>query len=437
MNLYWSYIDTWIIIAGILCAVSCALLGNFMVLRRLSMMGDAISHAVLPGLAIAFLVSDSRASWVMLIGAIIVGILTSVFTHSIQHFGKVEESAAMGVVFTTLFAIGLIIIVRAADSVDLDPGCVLYGALENIPFNTVSIGRIDVPLAVILLTGILLLNTGFVIFFYKELKITTFDPELATTLGCPAQLIHYLLMTMVAITTVAAFESVGSILVIAMLIVPPATAYLLTDRLAIMIVLSVVVAVMTAVGGHLAAIIIPGYLGFSDTSTTGMMAVVAGGIFGVALFCAPRHGVLGKLVQRNLLSLRIIGEDILGLLYRLEEMAIPNKSQVMKRLLIKYGGSGHLLYHMALFNLIRQGKIMRQAHALALTVQGKTAASSLIRSHRLWETYLYTEGNYSTDHLHFAAEQLEHITDLDLQNKLSSTTHSPQQDPHGKQIPPQ
>ena len=224
----WYAIDTWIVIVGILAAVACTLLGNFLVLRKMSMMGDAISHAVLPGLAIAFLITGARASLAMFIGAAVVGVLTAVFTQWISRFGKVDQGASMGIVFTTLFALGLILIVQAADHVDLDAGCVLYGAIELTPLDVVWSTKlfgmtVDLPRAVVVLVSVCLVNALFVILFFKELRISSFDPELASTIGINASLMHYLLMTLVAITTVAAFEAVGSIIVIAMLIVPAAT----------------------------------------------------------------------------------------------------------------------------------------------------------------------------------------------------------------------
>ena len=276
---------------------SCALVGNFLVLRKMSMMGDAISHAVLPGLAIAFLVTGARASVTMFVGAAIVGVLTAVFTQWISRFGNVDRGASMGIVFTTLFAVGLLLIVQAADQVDLDPGCVLYGAIELTPLDVVwrpeLLGTaLEVPRAALVLAGVLLVNLLFVLLFFKELRISSFDPELATTMGINANLMHYLLMTLVAITTVAAFEAVGSIIVIAMLIVPAAAAHLLTDRLGVMVVLSFLLALLSAVLGHLSALVVPGWLGFESTSTSGMMAVMAGAIFTAVLFLAPRHGVL-------------------------------------------------------------------------------------------------------------------------------------------------
>ena len=293
----WYNIDTWIVIIGMLAAGACALVGNFLVLRRMSMMGDAISHAVLPGLAIAFLVTGARASVTMFVGAAIVGVLTAVFTQWISRFGNVDRGASMGIVFTTLFAVGLLLIVQAADQVDLDPGCVLYGAIELTPLDVVwrpeLLGAaLEVPRAALVLAGVLLVNFLFVLIFFKELRISSFDPELATTMGINANLMHYLLMTLVAITTVAAFEAVGSIIVIAMLIVPAAAAHLLTDRLGVMVLLSFLLALLSAVLGHLSALVVPGWLGFESTSTSGMMAVMAGMIFTAVLFLAPRHGIL-------------------------------------------------------------------------------------------------------------------------------------------------
>lgn len=304
----WYAIDTWIVIVGMLAAISCALLGNFLVLRKMSMMGDAISHAVLPGLAIAFLVTGARASLTMFIGAAVVGVLTAVFTQWVSRFGKVDEGASMGIVFTTLFALGLLLIVQAADHVDLDAGCVLYGAIELTPLDVVwrpeFFGTVlDVPRAAIVLLIVCVVNALFVVLFFKELRISSFDAELATTMGFNANIMHYLLMTLVAVTTVAAFEAVGSIIVIAMLIVPAATAHLLTDRLGTMVILSVFIAVFTAALGHVAALCLPGWLGFDPsivetTSTSGMMAVVAGLVFVAVLFFAPRYGIVTKRLRR-------------------------------------------------------------------------------------------------------------------------------------------
>jgi manganese/zinc/iron transport system permease protein len=296
----WTSFDTWIVVVGALCAVACALPGCFLVLRKMSMMGDAISHAVLPGLAIAFYVTGTRASVPMFLGAAIAGLLTALFTQWIMRFGNVDRGAAMGIVFTTLFAAGLILIRRFADQVDLDPGCVLYGAIELAPLDSVSIAGVAVPRAALVNGGVLLVNLLVLTLFYKEFKLSAFDPDLADTLGFPSQFLHYLLMTLVAVTTVAAFESVGSIIVIAMLIVPPATALLLTHRLLPMLLLSAAAAVLAAVTGHFGALVVPGWFGFESTTSSGMIALASGLLFLLAWLFSPDQGIVTRRFRRDL-----------------------------------------------------------------------------------------------------------------------------------------
>lgn len=288
----WTTFDTLIAIAGALCAVACALPGCFLVLRKMSMMGDAISHAVLPGLAIGFLLTESRASGTMFLAAAITGILTALFTQWVSRFGNVDRGAAMGVVFTTLFAIGLLLIVRAADYVDLDPACVLYGAIEFTPLDMTVIGPFEMPRVVWIMGGILLANLLIIILLFKELRLSAFDPGLSDSLGFSSNGLHYLLMTMVAVTTVAAFEAVGSIIVIAMLVAPAATALMLTRRLVPMMVIACGVAALSAPLGHAAAQIVPQWFGFDSTNSAGMMAAAVGFLFLLAWLFSPSEGLL-------------------------------------------------------------------------------------------------------------------------------------------------
>jgi manganese/zinc/iron transport system permease protein len=446
----WSPEDSWVVLVGVLCALSCALLGNFLLLRRMSMMGDAISHAVLPGLAAAFLLTESRASLPMFLGAIVVGVLTALFTQWVRNVGKVDEGAAMGVVFTALFALGLVMIVQAADKVDLDPGCVLYGAIELTPLNPMDmdqgvpvmmpewvplVGDTPLPLAAAVLSIVLLINATTVVLLFKELKISSFDPALATTLGINATAMHYLLMTLTAVTAVACFESVGSILVVAMLIVPAAAAHLLTDRLAPMIVVSLVIGAASAVLGHVSAITVPGWFGFASTSTAGMMAVAAGGLLALAVLAAPRHGVVSRLIHRAALSLRIVREDALGLIYRLQEhgrtMSRKDLSALLSRMLDIRSWTAKL----ALANLSRGGLVRDDGGGLRLTPTGRSAAEGLVRAHRLWESYLVKELGLPPDHVHDAAMRLEHVTDHEMQRELAQTIGPAVIDPHGRAIP--
>ncbi len=430
----WTFIDTWIVVTGMLSALSCALLGNYLVLRRMSMMGDAISHAVLPGLAIAFILSGSRDSLPMLAGAVGIGVLTAVLIRGVTRLSGLDQGASMGVIFTSLFALGLILIRQAADHVDLDPGCVLYGAIELTPLDVYTLAGWEIPRAAMTSGVMLAVNVTFVLLFFKELRITSFDPALATAMGFRSELMHYLLMGLVAATTIAAFESVGSILVIAMLIVPAATAHLMTDRLPAMLVVSGATAALSAVLGHVGAITIPAWMGFRDTSTAGMMAVAAGGLFLLAFLFAPRHGMLTKALARATLTLRIHRDDVLGILYRVRELADNDLPAVKKADLHKALKSGGWVTA-ALGDLIRRKLVTRTPTGLMLTETGIRQAKRLIRSHRLWETYLCERMGFCNAEAHYSAHRLEHITDPGMQTRLADASGNPTLDPHQKQIP--
>jgi manganese/zinc/iron transport system permease protein len=430
----WTFLDTWIVITGALSAMACTLPGNFLVLRRMSMMGDAISHAVLPGLAIAFLITGSRESLPMLIGAVAIGVLTAFMVQGIAKLSNLDKGATMGVVFTTLFALGLILIRQAADHVDLDPGCVLYGAIELTPLDTYEIFGYEIPTAALTNAGMLMLNSLFVIIFYKELKITTFDPALATTMGINANVLHYVLMTFVAATTVAAFESVGSILVIAMLIVPAASAHLLTDRLPVMLFLSLLIALVSAVLGHIFAITIPGWFGFQDTSTAGMMGVAAGVIFLLVFLFAPRHGLISRTLSRALLALKITRDDILGFLYRYKELAALDAAPLKINELRK-GLKLGFIANIATWDLKRKGRLSAEGEGLSLTSIGEQEGRGLIRSHRLWEAYLCNQLAACVTDVHLPAHKLEHFTDDSMQSQLDREIGHPAVDPHQRKIP--
>ena len=282
----------WIVSIAALVAASCALCGSFLVLRRMAMLGDAISHAVLPGIAIAFLLSGSRNSWFMLIGAGALGIITAVLVQALSRGGRVKTDAAIGVTFTSLFALGVILISRYAGAVDLDLDCVLHGVLEYTPLYTTEVFGVQVPRAFVQSLAVFGIVAIVITAFFKELKLASFDPEMATAVGINATLVHYGLMALVSLTAVGAFEPVGAILVVAMMAVPPATAYLLTDDLRKMLFISVACGVLSAIGGYWMAV-------WLDASTAGAMSVVAGLLFALALFFSPRHGVVSRFLARR------------------------------------------------------------------------------------------------------------------------------------------
>jgi len=266
-----------IVVIAILAAVTCCLPGVFLVLRGVAMMSDAISHAILLGIVVMFLFIQNLTSPLLIIGASASGVLTVLCTQMIIKSKRLKQDAAIGLIFPLFFSIGVILVSQFARNVHLDSDMVLLGELAFAPFNRLVVQGIDCgPYALWVISAALMINVLFVRLFYKELVITTFDATLATMTGfCPA-LFYYALMVITSITAVATFDAVGSIMVVALMITPPATAYLLTQRVIDMLILSVFFAIMSAILGYVIA-------SYADVSIAGSIASMTGVFFVLAL----------------------------------------------------------------------------------------------------------------------------------------------------------
>lgn len=266
--------DFYIILTGILVSTCCGLLGCFLILRKMAMVGDAISHAVLPGIVLAYLVSGSRDNVPMLLGAALLGIITTLLIELFHKRARLPADASIGITFTWLFAIGIILLSAYASQVDIDQDCVLYGEIAYVPLdlwitqNNINLG----PISIWIVSSVLLIILVFLKVGYRGLFLTTFNEEFAKALGINVAFWHYSLLGSVSLTTVVSFESVGAILVVAFLIVPPATAYLLTNKLKNMLKLTVLIGIISSIGGYYLAVWING-------SIAGAMATVCGFLF--------------------------------------------------------------------------------------------------------------------------------------------------------------
>lgn len=290
-----TYLDSygWIFLMGFLVAAACGLIGSYIVLRRMALVGDAISHSLLPGIVVAFLVTQSRGGFPVLIGAVAAGILTTVLIGVISKKSRVKSDAALGIAFSTLFALGVILIALYADHVDLDADCVLYGEIAFVPLaEALDIVGLDWgPWPVVRMGLVCLLTLSLILLYYKELLVTSFDPGLALSLGIPAAWFHYGLMIGLSIVIVSAFEAVGVILVIAMLIFPGVTSSLISTRLPVILGLSVAFPVLySLLGVHLAL--------WLDCSIAGAMAVVAFGLFLVVWIGVLLKGLIPCGIQK-------------------------------------------------------------------------------------------------------------------------------------------
>jgi len=353
-----------VLTVGSLVGASCALVGSFLVLRKMALLGDAISHAVLPGIAIAFLLTGGRAALPMVVGAGALGLVTVFLVELFNRSGRLAEDASIGVVFPALFSLGVILISRYASQVDLDLDCVLYGEIAYTPWDVWLVaGRSLGPKALWVNGAILLLDLALVTLFYKELKLSTFDPELAAALGFSPVLLHYLLMGAVSVTVVGAFESVGAILVVAMLVVPPATAYLLTERLGRMLAVAVGIGVASAVVGYFVARAL-------DASIAGAMAVVAGSMLAGALALSPSHGLVARALRHRRLGRWLTGRIVL--LHLRSEGSPVSRDALRERLGWTRSRSRRLSG--ILHELETRGWVTRETEGLRVTAEGARAA---------------------------------------------------------------
>ncbi|GAA2878726.1 hypothetical protein GCM10010472_40650 [Pseudonocardia halophobica] len=292
---------TIVLVAG-LTATACGLLGPFLVLRRLALLADAVSHAVLPGIVAVWLIAETRAPVPVVAGAAAFAVLCVLGIDAVRATGLVASDAAIALVFPALFSLGVLGITRYASDIHLDLDSTIYGEIAFTPFDVVTIAGVDLARAGVVLAVVVLLNLVLVTALWKELRATTFDPHFGRVTGLRPRLLSRLLLVAVAITAVSAFEAVGAILVVTMLIVPAATAFLVTRSLAAMVAVAVAVGWVGAVAGHVLALTF-------DSSIAGAMGLVCTGCFVVALVASPR-GPVARLLRGRRRVPEFFGGDV-------------------------------------------------------------------------------------------------------------------------------
>jgi manganese/zinc/iron transport system permease protein len=413
-----SAMHAWAIATAAVVAAGCALVGTLLVVRRMSLLGDAISHAVLPGIAVAVLAGGRPGGLLVLVGAVAAAVVTVLLVQVLRREGGLAADAGTGVVFTTLFALGVVIITAAASRIDLDPGCILYGILELVPFDTVRVAGVEMPRAFLTGAGVLAVVAVGLAVTWKEQLFIAFDSDAARAVGLPVAAVTGGLLAATALVTVASFEAVGAILVVAMLVVPAATAELLVRRLHVMALVAMLLGVVAAVLGYLAA-------WRFDTSAAGMIAVVLGLEYVVAAIVAPEDGVVARVAARLALAWRVTCEDTLALLWRADEAAAGVAPQPFR----SPGEWAAGLW------LAASGRIVREAGRWGLTAIGRAEAETVVRSHRLWEAWLGRHADLPLDHLHPPAEWIEHHLGADLRRRIEADVGAEESDPHGRSIP--
>ena len=405
----------WAIATAAVVAAGCALVGTLLVVRRLSLLGDAVSHAVLPGLAIAVLAGGRPGGVLVFAGAVTAAVVTVWGARALGTAGGLDEDSGAGVVFTTMFALGVVLVTAFARGMHLDPQCLLYGDLEYVPFDTVAVAGVDVPRAFVGGAVVLAVLVTAALATWKLQVFTAFDAAAARAAGVPVAAVTAGLLAATAAATVASFETVGAVLVVALLVVPAAAAELLVRRLHHVAVLAVLLAVVGAAVGYLAA-------WTWNVNAAGAIAVVLGVEYVLAACLAPQDGFVARLWARVGLAWRIACEDALAGLWRAEESgAVPS------------AGLGGL----ATARLRIGGLIERHGTQWRLTPRGRREAEIIVRSHRLWEAWLGRHADLPVDHLHPPAEWVEHHLGSGLRHRIEEELGRGVGDPHGRDIPPE
>lgn len=401
------------LLASGLVGLMCGVLGPFIVLRNMSLIGDALAHAILPGIVVAFIIVGYSTIG-FFVGSVVAGLLTAVLITWIQQNVTTKNDAAIGIVFTAMFSLGVMGISKVSrnDGVHLDLKDFLFG-------NALGVTDEDLILTYIITVYVLL----SVVFFYRYLFVTTFQPTVARTMGINVRLLHYFLMLLLSFAVVASLRSVGVILVVAMLITPAATALLLTKKLKRVVALSALIGVLSALVGMMVAI-------WLETTPGPAMAVVATlTYFGAVLF-APENGLVFRRIRTRRLRTRIQLEDALKQSYRLQ----TNGGLTLDALNQRVGFSlGKLRDHLK--TLRRRKLIAGSEQQLTVTPTGIETAQKLIRAHRLWETYLVNQIGLTPEQIHDDAEKYEHLLTDDLIAEVDRELGFPEVDPHGSPIP--
>ena len=355
-------------LTAIVVAAACALPGVYLVLRRMALISDAITHSILLGIVVGFFVTHDLSSPILVFGAAFTGVVTVFLVEVLKKSGLVAEDAAIGLVFPLLFSIGVILISKYSGDIHLDTDSVLLGELAFVPFDRIELWGIDLgPKALAVMSGIFLLNLLFILLFYKQLKISTFDAGLAASLGLSPVVFFYALMSLTSLTAVGAFDAVGSILVVALMIAPPAAAYLLTDRLNLMLVLAVIFGIVSAIGGYWLAY-------FFDASIAGCMATVSGLVFGLSFIFAPNRGLVSIALRRRsqrvkfavmMLSIHVLNHEEAG------DASVENRIDTLDR---------HVVWDKRLIDRVisrmrKNGLAVTDGNLLTLTDNGRQFAA--------------------------------------------------------------
>lgn len=399
-------------IGGGMVAIVCGVVGCLVILRRMSFLGDALSHAMIAGVAGGYLFMklffgvEAHAP-AMLIGSLIAAVLTVALIGFVSRMSRIKEDTAIGIMYTGVFAGGVVMVSIFRNYIHID---LMHFIMGDV------LGVADVDLWTSGITSAAVLSV--IILFFRHFQLTSFDPIMAASIGMPVVLIDYVLTTCVSLVVVSAVSMVGVILVVGLLITPAATAYLLSDRLDRMMMLAALFGLTSVVGGLYLCV-------WLDSAGGGAIMLFSTFQFLVVLMVAPRYGMLARWIKLRRMVPQQLTEDILGYLSRAETATAGDLKSYL---------NGHKRVDIGIRNLLNQGFLVQKEGRIGLTETGRKEANRILRAHRLWEAYLQHVGTPPAE-IHPKAHELEHLSDISAIDYIDDLLGHPVQDPHGKEIP--
>lgn len=405
------------VVAAILVGLSCGLLGCYVVVRRVALVGDTLSHAVFPGVVAGFMWSEERNIYLIFLCAMLAGLLGVLMVRAVQASTRLKSDAALGVVLASFFGIGIL-----WNSTNQQSG------VQDFLFGDLAIiSSLDLQL----MGWVTFLVVAAVLLLIRPFQVISFDEGFAVGLGYPVKVLNFIFFGLLTFTVVVALQAVGVVLVSAMLITPAATAYLLTDRMHRMMAYAAGLGIFACVGGALVS------SNFSSMPPGPVIALTATFVFCAVYFLAPKHGVMAKWLRTRQQSKKVSRENTLKAIYKELEsdgfkahnMSVETLAVIRRVSLEQANAQAKLLVAAG------QAQWESDKSAIYLTPAGWRVAAMIVRNHRLWELYLTDLVNYESDHVHDDAEKIEHILGEDAVRKLERDLDFPEFDPHGMPIP--
>lgn len=408
----------------VLLGMSAGALGCFAILRKRALVGDAVAHAVLPGVALGFIVAGGKDPLMLVAGSFLFGLLAMVTLDYITRNSRISSDAATGIVLSVFFGLGVMLLTTIQNQ-----GFADQSGLDDFLFGqAASMVREDVTV----FGGLSVLIILLIALAYKELKLVSFDPEYARVIGYPVRRVEFFLAMLMVMTITAGIQAVGVVLMASMLIIPAAAARYWTDSLWVMLILAAFAGATSGIAGSFVSYTAPGM------STGPWMVLAAALLFGVSFFLASRRGLVSEHLRRRRLAERVSGENLLKLLYRMEERDLRTDRMRTVEDLNREQILGRRELYRTMERLRRRGLVecsKGDPQACLLTRNGRSEARRLVRVHRLWEKYLSEHLQIAEDHVHGGAEAMEHLISSDIERELVHLLGAPGTDPHQSRIP--